>query len=85
MGHVITCCCFIDSLVKGAEEVNVVMPTDVHSIAEPVQPVEQLVEEPTNQPDIDDHNSKCCALMLIIAHHTITMLSLNCVCVLVCQ
>ena len=46
--------------MKGAEEATVVMPTDVHSTAEPVQPVEQLAEEPTNnQSDIEELNSKC--------------------------
>lgn len=44
-----------DSLVKGAEEVTVVMPTDVHSTAEPVQPVEQLTEESTKQSDTEEH------------------------------
>ena len=59
MDHVITYYCFTDSLVKGAEEVTVVMPTDVHLTAEPVQPVEQLAEEPTNQSDSEELNSKC--------------------------
>lgn len=51
---------FTDSLVKGAEEVTVVMPTDLQSTAEPVQPVEQLTEEPTNnQSDTEELSSKC--------------------------
>lgn len=45
---------FTDSLVKGAEEVPVVMPTDVHSTAEPVQPVEQLNEDSTHQSDVEE-------------------------------
>ena len=57
----LSCSClllFTDSLVKGAEEVTIVMPTDVQSTAEPVQPVEQLAEEPT-QSDTEELNSKC--------------------------
>ena len=52
-------CCFIDSLVKGAEEATVVMPTDAHSTAEPVQPVEQLEDTANNvQLNIEEQNSK---------------------------
>jgi len=38
--------------VKGAEEVTVVMPTDVHSTAEPVEPVEQLME---GSAEVEEH------------------------------
>lgn len=56
---------FTDSLVKGAEEVTVVMPTDIQSTAEPVQPVDQLVEESTNQ--LDNEENKDSSKLFILS------------------
>ena len=50
--------------MKGAEEVNVVMPSDVHSTAEPVQPVEQLEETTNNvQSNVEEQNSELVSLV----------------------
>ena len=85
-----SCDCLLystDSLVKGTEEVTVVMPTDVHSTAEPVQPVEQLTEESTKQSDIEEHKdtSKSFTFSISLAIHIVNDFSsvVSCVVMLI--